>query len=233
MRTYPTYIENAGTFTVEDTLCGVIKAAIARTALEVLTAVIILSGFFGTISLLSGLFSDSDVIRTVAIDYIRITGISFGAYGMVMASCAAFNGIGRPLPGVVVSVLRAMVILMPMVYAGKALLGLNGIFIAAALANIFTGKETTVAVKSVVVVGLRLPNDTLYHDLMAREKEATAAGIKSIERIGDCLAAGALVHAVYSGHSYARQLDQTDSELYLRDIPVAENPPGPVINPRE
>ena len=88
---------------------------------------------------LSGLFSDSEVIRAVAIDYIRITGIGFGAYGMVMASCAAFNGIGRPLPGVAVSVLRAMVILMPMVYIGKALMGLNGIFIAAALANIFTG----------------------------------------------------------------------------------------------
>ena len=74
MRTYPTYIENAGTFTDEDTLCGVIKAAIARTALEVLTAVIILSGFFGTISLLSGLFSEgvSQAIRDLLT---AITGV--------------------------------------------------------------------------------------------------------------------------------------------------------------
>lgn len=97
------------------------------------------------------------------------------------------------------------------------------------LKNIFTGAPTTLAARSVVIVGLRLPNDELYQALIAEPDQMEAVGIKSVERIGDCHAAGALVHAVYSGHAYARQLDSPEDELYLRDIPIAEHPPGPVI----
>ena len=100
---------------------------------------------------------------------------------------------------------------------------------SATLSNIFTGKAEMVEVRSVVIVGLRLPSDGLYHQLEARSDDVAAAGIKSVERIGDVLAAGALVHAVYSGHAYAQQLDGDSKELYLRDIPVAEYPPGQVI----
>ena len=97
------------------------------------------------------------------------------------------------------------------------------------LANIFTGALTPISARSVVIVGLRLPNTDVFDALSEREPEWKEAGIKSVDRIGDALAAGALVHATYSGHSYARQLDCAGNELYLRDIPVAENPPGPVI----
>jgi dimethylamine/trimethylamine dehydrogenase len=100
---------------------------------------------------------------------------------------------------------------------------------SATLNNIFTGKAETAEVRSVVIVGLRLPNDELYHQLEARSDDVAAAGIKSVKRIGDVLAAGALVHAVYSGHAYAQQLDGDENELYLRDIPVADYPPGKVI----
>ena len=99
----------------------------------------------------------------------------------------------------------------------------------ATLKNIFTGEPELLEVKSVVIVGHRLPCDELYQSVNARQAEFQDAGIKSMERIGDALAAGALVHAVYSGHAFARQLDQVDDGLYLRDIPVAEHPPGPVI----
>ncbi len=99
----------------------------------------------------------------------------------------------------------------------------------ATLNNIFTQQAKELAVKSIVIAGLRLPNDTLYQNLLSRSEEFESAGIKSVQRIGDALAAGALVHAVYSGHAFARQLDRPDSELYLRDIPVAEHAPGAVI----
>jgi putative MATE family efflux protein len=88
---------------------------------------------------MSGLFTDSETIRPVAMNYLWIMGASYGAYGMVMASCAAFNGVGHPMPGVTISLLRALVLLMPLIWIGKALLGLNGIFLAGAIANIATG----------------------------------------------------------------------------------------------
>lgn len=100
---------------------------------------------------------------------------------------------------------------------------------SATLSNIFTGSSSHLQVKSVVLVGLRLPSDGLYQSLLARESEWPSAGIKSVDRIGDALAAGALVHAVHSGHEWARGLDDPDGGVFLRDIPVAEFPPGPVI----
>ncbi|MFP6806163.1 MAG: NAD(P)-binding protein [Pseudomonadales bacterium] len=99
----------------------------------------------------------------------------------------------------------------------------------AMLNNIFTGEEQILAVRSVIIVGLRLPNDKLFQNVMSRSEEFADVGIKSVDRIGDALAAGALVHAVYAGHAYAQQLDHADNPLYLRDIPVADHVPGAVI----
>ena len=99
----------------------------------------------------------------------------------------------------------------------------------AGLSNIFTNRPKSLAVKSIVIVGLRLPNDQLYNQLMTHSSEFSQAGIKSVERIGDASAPGALVHAVYSGHSFARQLDRPTDELYLRDIPIADFPPAKAI----
>jgi dimethylamine/trimethylamine dehydrogenase len=96
------------------------------------------------------------------------------------------------------------------------------------LGNIFTDAAIHVEVRSVVIVGHRQPCDEVYQALMARQEAFADAGIRSVDRIGDALAAGAIVHAVYSGHQYAQQLDNSGSQGYLRDIPVAEYPPGEV-----
>ena len=96
----------------------------------------------------------------------------------------------------------------------------------ARLEHIFTGQMMPIEANSVVIVGHREARDGLYHELMAREGEFADAGIKSAERIGDALAPGAIVHAVHSGHLYARNLDSDAPDAYLRDIPIAEHPPG-------
>ena len=89
------------------------------------------------------------------------------------------------------------------------------------LANLFTGAETRLACKSLLIVGARFANDSLYQSLVARPDALAAAGIASVTRIGDALAPGALVHAVYSGHRYARELDANPSTLsFRRDAPL-------------
>ena len=40
------------------------------------------------------------------------------------------------------------------------------------------------------------------------------------------MCAGAIAHAVYSGHSFAQALDSEEQSNYLRDIPIALNPPS-------
>jgi dimethylamine/trimethylamine dehydrogenase len=94
------------------------------------------------------------------------------------------------------------------------------------LANLFTGAEQRLACRSLVVVGARLPHSELYDALLARRSEWAAAGIDAVDRIGDAQSPGAIAHAVYSGHRYAREFDQeAGAALYQRDAPLLESEP--------
>jgi putative MATE family efflux protein len=85
---------------------------------------------------LSGLFTQSMAIREVAVDYIWLVSLSYGAYGLVMSVNAAFNGIGRPLPGVLISSMRVVVVFLPLAFLGHWLFGLPGLFAASAISNL-------------------------------------------------------------------------------------------------
>jgi dimethylamine/trimethylamine dehydrogenase len=88
----------------------------------------------------------------------------------------------------------------------------------------FTNVESRHECRSLVIVGARFADDGLYAALAARPAELTAAGVRSVTRIGDALAPGALVHAVYSGHRYARELDADPASLApRRDAPLARS----------
>jgi dimethylamine/trimethylamine dehydrogenase len=94
------------------------------------------------------------------------------------------------------------------------------------IANLFTGEELRLPCRSLVIVGARTARDELYQALRSHEAELQAAGIISVDRIGDALAPGAIVHAVHSGHRYARELDtEAGGELYRRDTPIVEDLP--------
>jgi len=89
------------------------------------------------------------------------------------------------------------------------------------LATQFTERERRLPCESLVIVGTRFADDTLYGALTARADEWQGSGIRSVTRIGDALAPGALVDAVYSGHRYARELDAAPETLgYRRDAPL-------------
>jgi dimethylamine/trimethylamine dehydrogenase len=59
----------------------------------------------------------------------------------------------------------------------------------------------------VLLVTMRLPNDSLYQELAADAGRLHDAGIRSLARIGDCLAPSTIAAAVYAGHRYAREAD--------------------------
>ena len=77
----------------------------------------------------------------------------------------------------------------------------------------YLGTETMVKAGAVVPVTSRLPNDTLYLDLLALKEQFVDNGIKSVDRIGDCHAPGTIAMAVYAGHQYARQLDDPVDQI--------------------
>ena len=88
---------------------------------------------------MASLFTDSVTIQAVATQYIWIVSWSWGAYGIVMSVNAAFNGSGRPLPGVMISSTRVIFVFLPLAFAGRWLFGLNGLFAASTVANLAVG----------------------------------------------------------------------------------------------
>ena len=88
---------------------------------------------------LPGLFSDNPAVTDVTRLFLWIAPIGYGAYGIVMVVNAAFNGLGNPMPGVVISVTRIVALYLPLAFLGKALYGIPGIFGAYAIANIGSG----------------------------------------------------------------------------------------------
>jgi dimethylamine/trimethylamine dehydrogenase len=94
---------------------------------------------------------------------------------------------------------------------------------AVTMADVYSGAEEKIACRSLVIVGVRKPRDDLYHSLMARESDLKNSGIAAVTRIGDSLAPGAIVHAVHSGHHFARGFDSVptpDSAPYTRDFAI-------------
>jgi putative MATE family efflux protein len=88
---------------------------------------------------LTGLFSETAAIQDVAILYLSIVPVSYGAYGLVMSINASFNGMGKPLPGVVISASRVIVLFLPLALVGRWLFGLPGLFGASMVSNLVLG----------------------------------------------------------------------------------------------
>lgn len=95
----------------------------------------------------------------------------------------------------------------------------------AELVNLFNQSPLSLEVDAVLIVGHREPHDSLFSALSARLGPEPSS---SLALIGDALAPGAIVHAVHSGHRFARELLE-GPKLYLRDEPVVHADPKPVF----
>ncbi|MGF1608213.1 MAG: FAD-dependent oxidoreductase [Kiloniellales bacterium] len=101
------------------------------------------------------------------------------------------------------------------------------------LADLFTGETSELPCRALVIVGMRRAEDALFRALAARPDDLRHAGIRSLERIGDALSPGAIVHAVHSGHGYARVLDSDAAEQsYRLDSPIVSAVPEPAFTAR-
>lgn len=75
------------------------------------------------------------------------------------------------------------------------------------LACIYSGTVRRIDCGTVITVTSRLPVDDLWQSLQARHADWADAGVKSVTRIGDCLAPGTIAAANFSGHLFAREFD--------------------------
>ncbi len=75
----------------------------------------------------------------------------------------------------------------------------------------WTGATSTLPADALVYVTSRSPNDGLWHQAMALDWQG--AGIKTLQRIGDCAAPGPIAWATYAGRAWAEALDAPDDGL--------------------
>ena len=83
----------------------------------------------------------------------------------------------------------------------------------------YTEKNREVACGTFVPVTMRMPVDSLFHDLV--EACEGLERTPTVTRIGDCFAPGTIAAAVYSGHRYAREIGEpeTDGVPFKRELP--------------
>jgi putative MATE family efflux protein len=85
------------------------------------------------------LFDPDPHISGTADLYLRIVPWSYALHGAVMVSSAFFNGIGKPGRSLVLTIIRMMVLMVPLALIGSTLAGISGVFWAVAIANTASG----------------------------------------------------------------------------------------------
>ena len=71
--------------------------------------------------------------------HMRIVPISYVGLGLAMTANSAFNAIGKPIPGMFVSMTRTILVYAPLAFILARLFGLVGVFAAACTANYIAG----------------------------------------------------------------------------------------------
>jgi dimethylamine/trimethylamine dehydrogenase len=81
------------------------------------------------------------------------------------------------------------------------------------------GKDSELPWASLILVTSRSPENALYDELTGNTDALRTAGIERVTRIGDCHVTGAVVHAVYDGHKFARELDEAaEPDICRREL---------------
>jgi putative MATE family efflux protein len=88
---------------------------------------------------ITGWFTDDQKAIAAAGLHMRIVPISYFALGFAMTANSAFNAIGKPMPAMLISLSRTILIYAPLAFLFATLFGLVGVFAAAFTANFTAG----------------------------------------------------------------------------------------------
>lgn len=101
----------------------------------VLTFVFMVS--FGTYFV--SLIDDNPIVLEAAEMFFLCIPLSIGFMGMMQVANSSFNARGLPKPALWISLLRSLIVGIPLAWLGDVLFGYTGIFLATALCNVVVG----------------------------------------------------------------------------------------------
>lgn len=85
------------------------------------------------------IFTSDAVLIEKIMPYFYIVPMTVFAYGFVFVSSAGLNAIGRPLYGLVYTVIRSLLLYVGLIFVGVQMAGLTGAYVGVAVANIISG----------------------------------------------------------------------------------------------
>lgn len=88
---------------------------------------------------IASIFSKDAEVVAKTIPYFYIVPITIFAYGFVFISAAGLNALGRPIYGLVYTLIRSLILYVGFIYIGVQIDGLRGAFFGMAGANIISG----------------------------------------------------------------------------------------------
>ena len=88
---------------------------------------------------LTALFSEDPAVIQSASLYLMILPVSYMFLGSIMATSSAANGMGNPIPSLIMSFLRLLGLYIPLIYILLDFMNVSGIYLAASIANILVG----------------------------------------------------------------------------------------------
>lgn len=88
---------------------------------------------------IAGIFTSDQLLIEKIIPYFYIVPATIFAYGFVFVSAAGLNALGRPIYGLVYTIIRSLILYVGLIFIGVNVAGLLGAFVAVAAANIISG----------------------------------------------------------------------------------------------
>ncbi|MEP3653277.1 MAG: MATE family efflux transporter [Litorimonas sp.] len=88
---------------------------------------------------IANLFTSDELLIEKIIPYFYIVPITVFAYGFVFVSAAGLNALGRPMFGLIYTIIRSLILYIGLIAIGVFTAGLVGAFVGVAAANIVSG----------------------------------------------------------------------------------------------
>ncbi|MFY8275441.1 MATE family efflux transporter [Pseudoalteromonas sp. SSDWG2] len=83
-------------------------------------------------------FADEQQVSDLIQLFIYVLPLSYGLQGVIILTNSSFNAIHKPMNALILSIVRLFVFYVPIAYLGSLLADLTGLFVGAALGNLFT-----------------------------------------------------------------------------------------------
>lgn len=106
---------------------------------------------------LAGLFASAEEDAAYAAMYLRFVGASLFGYGIIVAANAAMNARDKPIHSMTLSLVRILLIYLPLAWLGALTFGFGGIVAAAVMANVMAAWGGLIATRATGLLRLETP----------------------------------------------------------------------------